>query len=195
MAKHNRHGQAALLSESDCAKIRKHLTDPKYRLMWDLARWTGERWGAVLQLLVEDVYSDPLRSHPREHITFRARTRKAGPDGLRQTRQVPLHPTLKEILSGVQPPTSGYLFPSRDYTRPLTLRAADLALRQAIALAGLSHKGISTHSTRVSFITHLHNRGVSPRIIQQLTGHRDPKVLARYIVVSPEQTKEALSLL
>lgn len=197
MPKNNRHGQAALLTELDCTRIRSFLKG-QYLLIWDIARWTGERWGAVLQLKVEDVYFKAQdRGVPHHYITFRACTTKGAPDGSHQTRQVPVHPILREILQGYKlPSSSGFLFPSpQDPQRPLTLKAADLALRYAVAAAELKHKGISTHSTRVSFITGLHNKGVSLRIIQQLTGHKNPQVLARYIIVTPDQAKAAIALL
>jgi len=47
MGKNNRSGQATLLSEADQLKIRKALTNKKHRLFWDVARFTGERWGAI----------------------------------------------------------------------------------------------------------------------------------------------------
>lgn len=196
MPKNNRHGQAAPLTEFECAKIRRELKGA-YRLIWDIARWTGERWGAVIQLKVEDVYFNPELNSPHQYITFRACTRKGSPDGTHQTRQVPVHPILKEILELYKLPSNfGLLFPSSQNPElPLTLRGADLALRFAVGAAGLEHKGISTHSTRVSFITGLHNKGVSVRVIQQLTGHKNPQVLAKYIVVSDQQAKAAIALL
>lgn len=148
----------------------------------------------MLQLHVSDVFLPDGR--PRDEITFRARTRKASPDGRRTTRQVPVHPTLYEILSAYKHSANGYLFPSpRDEASPLSLRAADSALRQAIAAAGLSHKGISTHSTRVTFISNLHAKGISLKLIQQLTGHKDLKVLNGYIVVTPAQCQQAIAVL
>lgn len=195
--KNHGHGQAAWLSESDLIKIRKQLKNPKHRLLWDLARWTGERWGAITQLKIEDVYSDPAKSVPHEYINFRARTRKASPKGQHRTRQVPVHSTLHEILEAYKPILqTGYLFPSpRNPDKPLSLRSADWALRQAVLKAGLEAKGISSHSTRVTFITNLHNLGVSIQRIQQLTGHQDLKVLSRYVVTTPEQLKAAISVL
>lgn len=191
--KNLRHGQAALLTDLECTKIRKQLKNP-HRLIWDIARWTGERWGAVLQLHVSDVFLSS--GQPRAEITFRARTRKASPDGRRATRQVPIHPVLHEILLAHKPCQEGYLFPSpRDGFKPLTLRAADAALRIAVDAAGLAHKGISSHSTRVSFITNLHSRGISLRTIQQLTGHKDLKVLSGYVLVSADQAKQAIAVL
>lgn len=185
-----------MLTDPECAKIRRAMTDPTHRLIWDIARWTGERWGAIVQLRVEDVYQDAKRVIPHDHITFRAQTRKATTKGVRVTRQVPIHPLLKELLVAYKPPADGYLFPSsRSNDGHLTLRACDFALRTAVCEANLVSKGICTHSTRVTFITNLHNLGVSPRTIQALTGHHDLKTLSHYIVISEEQAKQAITLL
>ncbi|MDJ0737669.1 MAG: hypothetical protein QNJ47_27040 [Nostocaceae cyanobacterium] len=71
----NRNGQTAILTDADYAKIRRQFRSDKYRLLFDLAWYTGERWGALIQLEVEDVYQS--NGEPREEITFKARTRKA----------------------------------------------------------------------------------------------------------------------
>jgi len=54
--KTDRHGQASILSDSDYSKIRKQIKSKKYKLLLDLAWYTGERWGALVQLRVEDCY-------------------------------------------------------------------------------------------------------------------------------------------
>lgn len=186
------HGQGAIISDSDYAKIRKQLSS-KYRLLLDLARYTGERWGALVQLRVDDVFDSTLK--PRSHILFRASTRKASPDGKRRTRTCPVHPELKELLERYSPPKEGYLFPGRDGHGHITLRAADYIFRGAVETAGLGHKGYSTHSTRRTFITRLYERGVDLHAIQQLTGHRDLKSLLRYVEANPDRLVKALSSL
>jgi len=116
--KNNRSGQAAILSDLEYSKIRKQIVNQKYRLLWDLAWYTGERWGALVQLRVEDCYNSD--GTPRSEITFRARTRKALPDGTRQTRQVPVHDVLTESLSNYPPDKSSpWLFPDRDGINPV----------------------------------------------------------------------------
>ncbi|WGV24775.1 tyrosine-type recombinase/integrase [Halotia branconii] len=192
--KNNRNGQAAILTEADYAKIRKHIRSRKYRLLLDLAWYTGERWGALVQLQVNDVYNDDHT--PREYINFRARTRKASPDGKRKTRQVPVHPVLYESLAAYQPEkNSCWLFPDRAGDKAISLRWADMILRSAVEKAGLAAKGISTHSTRRSFITKLAKRGVSLATIKKATGHTDLKVLSRYIEVSDDDVKDAIATL
>lgn len=191
----DRHGQGAIISDPDYQKIRKALRSKKYRLLLDIARFTGERWGAIVQLGVSDVYDESWK--PRDMITFRACTRKADPNGRRKTRSCPVHPQLKELLEAYRPAdASGWLFPSRvDLSEHITLRAADLMLRGALVKAVLDHKGICTHSTRRTFITRLWEQGVDLHTIQLLTGHHDTKSLVRYIEADPERIKKALALL
>lgn len=196
MPKNNRFGQSTILTELDLQKIRRQFTNKTHRLFWDIARYTGERWGAVTRLQVSDVYHDPYRSLPHDDITFPAVIRKAAPDGTRQTRQVPVHPTLREILEAYKPPVDGWLFPSSIRPgEPISFQAADDFFRRALDASQLSHKGISTHSTRRSFITSLYLRGVDLATLQKITGHRDLKSLQRYIEISPERVRRAIASL
>lgn len=191
--KNNRSGQAPVLSESSYSKIRKQIKSRKYQILLDLAWYTGERWGALVQLRVEDAYN--LDGSPRQEITFRAQTRKASPDGKRQTRQVPVHAVLAESLRSYKPKPSTWLFANREGDRSITVRWADKILRAAVDKAGLGALGISTHSTRRSFITHLHENGVDLYTIQKITGHKDLKALSRYIDVSADRVKGAIATL
>lgn len=193
--KNCRHGQSAIISDTDYAKIRKQFVHTKYRLLLDLARFTGERWGALIQLRVEDIFDESGR--PLDTITFRAQTRKASPDGKRHTRQIPVSSQLRELLEAYRLPlTRGWLFESPMIPgQPITLRSADFVFRAAVAQAGLDHKGYSTHSTRRTFITRLYERGVDLHTIQQLTGHHDLKALIRYIEFNPDRARSAIALL
>ncbi|MBC6436211.1 site-specific integrase [Nostoc sp. HG1] len=192
--KNNRNGQAAVLTDADYSKIRKQIHSQKYKLLLDLAWYTGERWGALVKLQIQDVYS--ADGIPSEYINFRARTRKAAPNGKRETRQVPIHDILAQSLAAYKPETDSlYFFPSRVGDEPMGLRWADKILREAVDKAGLAAKGISTHSTRRSFITKLARLGVSLATIKKATGHTDLKVLARYIEVTDDDVRQAIATL
>jgi site-specific recombinase XerD len=78
------------------------------------------------------------------------------------------------------------MFPNRDGTKPITLRWADRILRASVEKANLTAKGISTHSTRRSFITKLHRNGADLYTIKQITGHQDFKSLERYVEISAD---------
>ena len=192
MPKFNRNGQAAILSKKDFLKIRRALKKKSHRLMLDIAIYTGERWGAICQLQVEDVYKNPKKSTPHKYITFRSKTRKASPDGRKITRQVPIHEDLITILKAYKPPIQEWLFPGNNGNH-FSLRGADNFLRKAVIEARLESKGISTHSTRRSFITSLNKKGISLPVIKQITGHQDTKTLTKYIEVSPKQIKRAIN--
>ena len=192
--KNNRNGQSGLLSDNDYSKLRKQIKSRKYKLLLDLAWYTGERWGALVQLRIEDVYNPD--GSPREYITFRASTRKASPDGKRQTRQIPVHEILAEALRGYKPEeNSPWLFPNREGDGPITVRWADKILRAAVERSGLEALGISTHSTRRSFITKLHRAGVDVYTIQKITGHQDVKALGRYVEIDSDRVKGAIATL
>lgn len=193
--KNNRYGQAAIISEIEYQKIRKSLRSKKYKLLLDIARFTGERWGAIVQLRIEDIFDNA--GNPLGEITYPAGIRKADTKGKRYTRQVPVHPALHEILNSYRPiVNSGWLFESRICPGThITLRAADLLFRGAVEEANLAHKGFSTHSTRRTFITRLWEAGVDLHTIQLLTGHKDIKTLIRYIDADPNRISAALALL
>ena len=186
-------GKAAIISDADYSKIRRQIIQPKYKLLFDLAWYTGERWGALVQIKIDDVYTE---GYPREEITFRANTRKASPDGRRQTRQVPIHPNLKELLQFYKfENNTQWLFPNPSRNNHISLRCADYVLRAAVEKAGLDAKGISTHSTRRSFINKLYCKGVDIYTIQQITGHRDIKALLGYIDPSVDKIRGAIASL
>lgn len=192
--KNNRNGKAAILSEKDYAKIRREIRSQKYKLLLDLAWFTGERWGSLLQLTKSDVYN--ADGSPRDEITFKARTRKASPDGKRQTRQVPTHELLKEVLANYKPiDNSIYLFPCKDGSQPIKLRVLDTIFRNAVERAGLSAKGISTHSTRRTFITRLWEKGIDLLTIKRITGHKSYQVLEGYIEDNTNRIAGAINLL
>lgn len=196
MAKNNRYGQAAIITENEALRIRNALSLPWQKLFWDIARYTGERWGAITALQVRDVYLDPKSRKPHEYITYRAATRKANPDGSHQTRQVPIHPVLIDILKAYEPPLDGWLFPSRNKPENhICFIAADMMLRRALLKAGLDRKGISTHSTRRTFITNLHRKGIDIHTLRRITGHKSFEMLSRYIEADPERVKAAIAIL
>lgn len=192
--KNNRFGQAAIISDYDYSKIRKQIRSKKYKLLLDLAWFTGERWGALVQLKIADIFNSD--GTVRSHITFKASTRKASPDGKRLTRQVIVHSTLTESLQGYKPESNcDWMFPNQSHNGHITLRWADKIFRAAVERAGLEAKGISTHSTRRTFITKLHRNGVDLYTIKKITGHKDLKSLERYVDIDSDRIKGAIEAL
>jgi integrase/recombinase XerD len=197
MPKNNRFGQAKVLTDSELSRIRKNLKGQRNLLLFDVLRYTGERIGAVVQLKQWDVFS--IKGQVLDDITFRPETRKATNTGKRQTRQIVIHPALAEALINYPIyPGNPWLFPScikKPDEGHITVQGADYLLRVAIDKAGLGGKGISTHSFRRTVITKLDEAGVSPSVIQTVTGHRSLASVQRYIETNPARVKAAVNLL
>ncbi|MHC5826123.1 MAG: site-specific integrase, partial [Nostoc sp.] len=116
MPKINRCGQAALMSNSDYGKVRKQIRTEKYKVLLDLAWYTGERWGALVQLKVSDVYD---RGRPKEVLIFPGIIRKHRPDGTADNVIIPVHENLSASLGALEHDgLSLWLFPSRCGTKP-----------------------------------------------------------------------------
>lgn len=192
MGKNRGFGQAEILSDIELDRIFKHLKNRDHKLFFAIARYTGERFGAIAQLRVSDVY---MGLEPLPEITFPASIRKASPDGSRSTRQLLVYERLHNALTAYAPKHKDlWLFPSpiKD-GKPITWSAADKWLRAAVERAGLEHRGVSGHSLRRSFITKLHESGFDIHSIQQITGHKSIAVLQKYIGGNPRKLRDALS--
>jgi integrase/recombinase XerD len=186
----DRHGKAEPLRFEQYKKLRAGFLTESHKLILDIGYYTGERWGAILRLQVEDVYADSTLRKLHADITFRRDTRKD-----KETRQCPIATALELRLKAYQPPLTGYLFPSPLITGGhLCDRAAHAALKRAMARAGMTGLGYSTHSTRRGLINRLHDAGMSLKVIQNITGHKSLTVLAGYIDVSDEQRRNAIEV-
>lgn len=194
MGKNNRFGQAEILNDAELDRIFKHLKNREHKLFFSIARYSGERFGAIAKLKISDVYGPACV--PLDEITFPANIRKASPNGDRSTRQVMVFERFSEALTLYKPrnPDSIWLFPSsiKDGCA-ITWSAADKWLRAAVDRAGLSHRGISGHSLRRSFITKLYESGMDIHQLQQVTGHKSISVLQKYIGKNPVKLKESMS--
>ena len=195
MPKINRCGQAAVLSRQEMARLFRAIQSPSHRLIFAICRYTTERISAVLKLEILDVYD--TKGKVRPIITFKGINRKGSRGKPGKTRQVPVHPRLKELLDGYEvTPLCKWLFPNPvDPTKHISRQAADEALRRACLKAGLGDAGVSTHTFRRTAITELANSGVQIRVIQEITGHASLAQLKTYIEVSEDQVKEAIKLL
>jgi integrase/recombinase XerD len=184
-----RRGKATILTAKNFSKLLAATLKDEHRLLYQIAYWTGERMGAIRQLRVEDVYRAP--GQPHEWITYHRETRK----GQQDDRQVPIHPTLNKALMDYSPPATGYLFPGAEPGSCLAGVTVDQNLRHTLIRAGLDNRGITTHSFRRTFLTNLANLGISPWVIQQISGHKDRKSLDEYIEVTDRQVREAVGCL
>lgn len=187
--KQNRHGQASPMTPELYRLLRDETPSDNHKLLIDTLWFTGERIGAIVQLLFTDVYRDSGKRSPRSTIVFRAEMRKDN-----TTREVPIHPIFAEKLKAYTPSAYGWLFPGKNGNY-YTVRSADAMLRRALSKLGLLDAGYSLHSFRRGFITRLHDKGIPIKTIQSLTGHKSLNMLSRYIEVTDEMRKSAIALL
>lgn len=197
VSKNNRHGQAEILKDLELDRIYKQLQSESHKLFFNIARFTGERFGAIAQLQVCDVYVCYSGiKEPLAEITFRAQTRKASPSGERKTRQAFVCDRLNDYLSSYRGELGKvWLFPSKiKDDLPITFSAADKWLRTAVERAGLGHRGISTHTFRRTFITKLYEEGaIDIYGIQQMIGHSSIMTTQRYLGVSKQKLSSAMN--
>lgn len=164
--KNARSGQAKLWNSRVIKNMRRGLRSPQQRLIFEISLFTGERIGAIVQLRVNDVYDGNGRV--LETMTFSATSRKATKHGLAATRQVAVHPELKQHLSSYTPPDNGYLFPSDSRLGHVTRRAVDKYWRSVLNDYG--YVGYSTHSSRRWVINQLRSKGIEIVTIAEAMG-------------------------
>jgi site-specific recombinase XerD len=88
---------------------------------------------------------------------------------------------LREYYKAERP--TSWLFPGQTKDRHLSDTQLQDAVRMARQESGIS-KGITMHTLRHSFATHLLEAGTDIRTIQLLLGHRSLRTTAKYIQIS-----------
>lgn len=187
MAKVDRNGTAAVLSEDQMEALLEAAPSPRYRAMWAIQRWSAGRIGETLALRWGDLNGK---------VTYRAANTKT-----KSTRQVPTAPRLSEEIEGYRlawaaehghtPGKDEVLFPALgSTTTPQSRQAADKALRGACARLGL--EGVSTHSFRRTLATAAVRRGVSLHVVQQVTGHKSLGSLGHYLEADDSEVMAAI---
>lgn len=176
----NGNGQGKILTPAELKLLfTSGLITPRDRALFAICLYSGCRVSEALKLQTTDIKN--------QTITFRKSTTK----GKLKTRVVDMAPALAAILSEHNPP-KGSLFPGmRGVTEHLTRSSADKILREACDRIGLT--GVSTHSFRRTALTQMSNSGTPLRHIQDISGHSDLGTLQRYLAVTDQQRKDAIS--
>ena len=81
-------------------------------------------------------------------------------------------------------PSERWIFPGRDKRTSITPRQYTRLFQEAVTAAGIKKPGLTLHSLRHSFATHLLEAGVDIRKIQTVLGHDKLETTARYTRVA-----------
>lgn len=141
----------------------------------------GLRLSELLNLQPKDIDSTKMR--------IRVREGKGGKE-----RYVVLSSTLLDVLRRYfrQYRPEVWLFAGRLPQQPLDPRFAQRMVRRLSEKAGL-RQGVTPHTLRHSFATHLLEHGTELPYIQELLGHRSLRTTQLYIRVSPRALSKVTS--
>ncbi|HYA92060.1 MAG TPA: site-specific integrase [Thermodesulfobacteriota bacterium] len=78
---------------------------------------------------------------------------------------------------------------------PMKPGSVDTALRKAIHLSGIHKKGISIHTLRHCYATHLLEAGVNLRVIQRILGHSNLMTTMVYLHLTTKGSEEAKAII
>lgn len=168
----------AVLAQNEVVRLLKAEPNLKIRTALTTIYAAGLRVSEVVALTAKDIDSN--------RMVIRIRQAKG-----RKDRFVMLSEQLLIILRDYwkrqHPPQ--WLFPGPDPLRPLTTRSVQRACRKAADAAGLD-KAVTVNTLRHSFATHLLERGVDIRVIQDLLGHRHIDATSRYARVAVNMIRQ-----
>jgi len=163
-----------ILSQEELLAFFDHIPSLKYRAAMMICYGAGLRVSEAIALKITDIDS--------KRMLLRVEQGKGCKD-----RYAMLSPRLLEVLRRYWRafPSQHYLFPSWRENRHMSSTALQIACREAAARAGL-RKGVTVHTLRHSFATHLLESGADIRIIQALLGHSRIDTTTRYTRVSTQ---------
>lgn len=161
-----------VLGGEEVRAILNAVRHPKHRAILMLVYAAGLRVGEVVRLRLEDLDEERGLLHIRQ-----AKGRK---DRYVMLSQVALD-AVQTYARAFRP--EGWLFPGAGAGRHLHERSVQHVFQQACRRAGI-RKPASVHTFRHSFATHLLERGVDLRYIQEMLGHMSPKTTQIYTRVT-----------
>lgn len=166
-----------VLNRQECIAMFKAPELLKHRVLLSLIYSAGLRAGEASRLKIADIDSGRMMIHIRQ-------------SKFNKDRYVPLSPLillgLRKYYYACQPVE--YLFNGNEPGSPLSIRGMQWALREAVKKCKLQ-KGISLHTLRHSYATHLLEEGMDIVSIKELLGHERIQTTMVYLhVAKPNRT-------
>jgi integrase/recombinase XerD len=167
-----------VLSERELTRLFRSPKNLKHKAILFTAYSAGLRVSEVVNLKLKDIDSDRMQI-----LIEKAKGKK--------DRYVSLSILLLDILRGYlrqcQPMPSVYLFENpMNPGQPYSIRSVQKIFNVACRMAGIQ-KHVGIHSLRHSFATHILEKGVDIKYIQELLGHYNIKTTERYLHVKRDQ--------
>ena len=140
------------------------------------------------------------RDHIEDNTISIKGTRSKGHEGSTKTekgrRRVPMTKRLRKCLDALarERPVGNRVL-ARDGDEPCTEAMLRGWLEQAVRLSEIAKTGISPHSLRHTFISHLDAKGVPVTVIQRLVGHSNLATTQKYLHMDEDRIKAAIAAL
>jgi len=148
------------------------------RLILELMYGSGLRISELIGLNLEDIeFADRIM-----RIRGKGGKERIVPFG------VPVQKLLEEWIT-VRSITDGPVFASDKGAERLTVRTAHRVVLRAARRVGLY--GISPHTLRHCFATHMLERGAPLRVVQEMLGHESIATTQRYLSITADQVKRS----
>ena len=166
-----------VLSKNEVKKILDQINNVKHKLLLGLIYATGLRISEVIKLKVKDL--------DFENEVIYVRAGKG-----RKDRQTLLPKIMQKILKKYvsRKNLNDYVF-TNNRKGPLSERSIQKVFHQALKKSRI-RKEATCYSLRHSFATHLLEKGVDIRYIQELLGHKRLETTQIYTKVSTQKLKE-----
>lgn len=187
----NKFGRAKILTADEITLLfNEGFTKARDRALFGVCLYAAARINEACTLLRGDVIG--IRG-VRDILVIRSHNTK----GKQSTREIQVHPQLKEYLEEHHKSdpwhTRPHLFPGRHGRGSIHKASADKILRDACYR--LEIEGVSTHSFRRTALTRMSDAGVPLRHIQAISGHKTLSALERYLGVTEQQKQSAIATL
>ena len=167
-----------VLSVEEVKQLMTATTSVKYRTALSVAYGAGLRIGEVVNLKVTDIDSKRMLIRVEQGKVRKDRNAVLSPVLLKQLREWWRYANAKNLML-----KGGWLFPGQQAIDHLSTRQLSRVFKSAVDAAGI-RKGVSMHTLRHSFATHLLESNTDIRVIQVLLGHSKLETTVTYTQVA-----------